>query len=116
MTSTRRLAVLVLFLTLIAPWGASAAEPKSEPGAAQALAGLWGWLTRLWAENGCIIDPDGCAGAQGDNGCILDPDGCAGAQGDNGCIADPNGCAEAGESGDNGCIADPSGGACRDRS
>ncbi|HEX7185119.1 MAG TPA: hypothetical protein VF756_25045 [Thermoanaerobaculia bacterium] len=130
MTRPRRFAVLALSLALIAPWGASAAGPKSEPGreaAAQALTGLWSWLTRLWAENGCLIDPDGCAGAQRDNGCILDPDGCATTQVDNGCILDPNGCAStqvdngcvadpggcANTQVDNGCIIDPNGGACR---
>ena len=114
MTRSRRLAVLVVMLALIAPWGASAAEPKTEPGANQALAGLWGWLTRLWAENGCLIDPSGCAGAQGDNGCIADPGGCADTQIDNGCIIDPDGCADTQI--DNGCILDPDGGACRDQS
>ncbi|HEX7184796.1 MAG TPA: hypothetical protein VF756_23420 [Thermoanaerobaculia bacterium] len=103
MPQSRRLAVLVLSLALIAPWGASAAGPKTEPdreAAAQALAGLWGWLTSLWAEAGCHIDPDGCAGTQGDNGCRLDPNGCDNASGaaediDAGCRLDPNGCAGA---------------------
>ncbi|HEX7186379.1 MAG TPA: hypothetical protein VF756_31445 [Thermoanaerobaculia bacterium] len=85
----------VLSLALIAPWGASAAGPKSEPGREAASSLLWGWLTYLWAEAGCIIDPNGCADTQGDEGCIIDPDGCAGTQRDASCIADPNGtCAE----------------------
>ncbi|HEX7185885.1 MAG TPA: hypothetical protein VF756_28935 [Thermoanaerobaculia bacterium] len=114
---TRRLAVLVLSLALVAPGGASAAvtgpEPSREPAAS-----FWGWLTALWAENGCHLDPDGCAGAQGDNGCRADPNGCATEDPslDNGCHADPDGCAGAADSGDNGCRIDPSGGACRDRS
>ncbi|HEX7181573.1 MAG TPA: hypothetical protein VF756_06995 [Thermoanaerobaculia bacterium] len=106
----RRLAVLVVSLALIAPWGASAAGLKSEPGreaASQGLAGLWGWLTRLWTDNGCGIDPNGCAEDQGDNGCGIDPGGCAGTQGDNGCGADPDGCGDTAGSGDNGCGADP---------
>ena len=110
MHRTRRLAVLVLSLALIAPGSASAAGPKSEPGRESASSRLWGWLTNLWAEAGCIMDPDGCSGTQGDEGCIIDPDGCAAAQSDAGCILDPNGCADA--HGDAGCIADPNGGTC----
>jgi hypothetical protein len=65
MRHTRRLAVLVLSLALIAPWGASATGPKSEPGREAASSRLWGWLANLWAEAGCILDPNGGACAEG---------------------------------------------------
>ena len=89
----RKLAVLAMALALILPWGASAAPLDSasfredaapEPGLWERLAG---WLTRVWAENGCLIDPGGCTDGEPDPG-SNDPD--------------------------NGCIADPSGGTCRD--
>lgn len=87
---TRRIAAIVLVLALVASGGAFAAVPDTGPGLAEAaaarfpgLAGLWDWLTGLWAENGCGIDPSGCtdggdepaADAQGDNGCGIDPGG-----------------------------------------
>ena len=89
---TRRLAVLVLSLALVAPSGASATVTGPEPGR-EPVASLWGWLTALWAEAGCRIDPSGCAAAQGDNGCRADPNGCATEDPslDNGCRADPSG-------------------------
>ncbi|HEX7183582.1 MAG TPA: hypothetical protein VF756_17235 [Thermoanaerobaculia bacterium] len=84
----RRTAGLFLVLTLLAPWAAAAPEPARGAGSvterASGLAGLWGWLTRLWAENGCRIDPDGCAPGAAD-----DPS--AGSDVDAGCRADPNG-------------------------
>ncbi|HEX7183580.1 MAG TPA: hypothetical protein VF756_17225 [Thermoanaerobaculia bacterium] len=90
---TRRLAALVLSLALIAPWGASAAGPEPEPAAA-----LWSWLTALWAEAGCRLDPSGCVESQGDNGCRADPNGCTTEEPspDAGCRLDPDGaaCAE----------------------
>ncbi len=43
---------------------------------------LWNTFTRIWAEHGCILDPNGrCQPDQGtssitgDNGCAADPDG-----------------------------------------
>ena len=105
----RRIAVLALVLTLVAPW--AVAEPRVrhesrtavELRAADLLSTLWSTLRSIWSENGCHLDPDGCASGQatpeppsgqGDNGCSLDPDGCAATQGDNGCSLDPNGCAQ----------------------
>lgn len=88
---TRRIVGFVLVLALIASGGAFAAVPESGPGLQEAvaarfagLAGLWDWLTGLWAENGCMLDPGGCTDGGGD-------EPAAGAQGDNGCGADPNG-------------------------
>ena len=38
---------------------------------------IWNWLSSLWGDNGCLIDPwgSGCrtATANTDNGCGLDP-------------------------------------------
>jgi hypothetical protein len=101
-TFGRRIAVLFLLaVCLITPW--AAAEPRDDRGAAapQLLAQLWSWLSALWVEAGCGIDPDGRCGAGAtpanlDAGCIIDPDGrCGGAlvvaTPDEGCIIDPNG-------------------------
>ncbi|HKH48608.1 MAG TPA: hypothetical protein VKM72_28420 [Thermoanaerobaculia bacterium] len=79
-------AVLALAALLLAPWPAEA-----------------GWLVDLWANVGCIWDPNG--GACGElvstptEGCIWDPDGGASMEGK--------------ESIDEGCIWDPNGGPCR---
>ncbi|HZF13894.1 MAG TPA: hypothetical protein VFE33_34305 [Thermoanaerobaculia bacterium] len=101
-TPFRRLALLALALALATPWLVMAAPHPAAKGAIQApsapssLLSLWsGWLTRLWADAGCIIDPDGrCATAPlTHEGCIADPSGrCAtGPQTDAGCIIDPSG-------------------------
>lgn len=111
----RKTALLLLGLTLALPWRAMA-EPHREPAcraapAAQVpldLAGrLWSFLTSLWGETGCYIDPNGrcLAGpdpevaGQTDTGCHIDPDGCRAAQSttltspaDEGCHIDPDGC------------------------
>lgn len=42
------------------------------------LAGIGSWLTAVWAEAGCIIDPGGkcrAAAEQVDAGCGIDPNG-----------------------------------------
>lgn len=98
----RRIAVaFLLAVFLIAPW--AAAEPRDDRGAAspQLLAQLWSWLSTLWGEAGCILDPSGrCGGppapTQVDAGCGLDPSGrCGGTsaptQVDAGCGIDPSG-------------------------
>ena len=85
----RNLAALLLAVTLLVPWVASAASrsPAELRTASPALEQrFWNLLTGLWAEAGCIIDPNGgsCAGAQStapappaflDEGCGLDPSG-----------------------------------------
>jgi hypothetical protein len=87
----RRTAGLFLVLTLLASWATAAPEPARGAGSvterASGLADLWGWLTRLWAENGCRIDPSGCP--TGPTGAADDPS--AGSDVDNGCRADPDG-------------------------
>lgn len=94
-TKFRRKAVLLLFAALLAISAAAFAEPsratpaRGETRATLDLAGrFWHWLTGLWAEEGCILDPDGrCTpgprdGASSTNhgnaGCILDPNGICG--------------------------------------
>ncbi len=102
-TTPRRLALgLLVALALSA---APAAAAPFDPGAL--LSKLRGWLSFVWAENGCEIEPLGRCGAaaapqaeipvrrdtiQRDNGCIIEPNGrCAAIQRDNGCILEPNG-------------------------
>jgi hypothetical protein len=112
----RSIAVLALGFALILPWPAAAAPRPgvltrpagaAEPRASSAgfFSQLWAMLTSVWGEEGCILDPHGCAvnhnTVQGptspqDAGCILDPVGCAKAvaaaeQVDAGCIIDPHG-------------------------
>ncbi len=77
--------VLVLALTLAVPWCAAAA-PASEP--PDLLSRLWLFVTSLWGDTGCHIDPSGgCrdaltveppATSNGDTGCHLDPNGSCG--------------------------------------
>lgn len=95
----RRAAVFVALLAVAVspavamPWvGTSPAGPLDRLGS---------WLTAVWAEAGCILDPSGCPGGAGeaqepgqDAGCIIDPDGRCRAVAerlDEGCIIDPNG-------------------------
>lgn len=122
----RRIAVaFLLAVFLVAPW--AAAEPRDDRGAAspQLLAQLWSWLSTLWSEEGCMLDPDGrCGGAPApahlDEGCMLDPSGgCRETPSppyqQEGCMIDPSGrCggAPAPAHLDEGCIIDPNGG-CR---
>ena len=103
--------LLVLILLLGVP-ATQAAEPGSRHSPAHNGSGsaawdvftqVWTYLTRAWAANGCIIDPDGrclptsSATAEADNGCGIDPDGrclplaSATAEADNGCRLDPSG-------------------------
>lgn len=74
--------LLVLILLLAAP-AVQAAERATHKSPAAAIPGLiaqaWDFLTRIWAENGCGLDPDGrCVPEptpETDNGCGLDPNG-----------------------------------------
>lgn len=102
--ATRFAFVLVLGLLLTAPpsWAGGPASRHAAPGV---LTRFWSLLTGLWADEGCIIDPHGCATGQApaalphtDEGCILDPHGCSPGHAstvlpkpDEGCILDPNG-------------------------
>lgn len=79
----------------------------STPAPLPPLARLWSFLTSAWGNEGCDIDPSGrCVAspngglaAPADEGCRLDPIGCAAAQpansaspSDEGCHIDPSGC------------------------
>ena len=53
---------------------------------------LLDFLSSLWSETGCMIDPDGCAAPRADEGCRIDPSGgCIKERSDEGCHIDPNG-------------------------
>ena len=77
-------------------------DRRTDRGAASShLAQLWSWLSTLWSEEGCGIDPSGRCGkapapTQQAAGCGIDPDGRCGAASapahpDAGCMLDPNG-------------------------
>jgi hypothetical protein len=96
-----KVVVLLLAITLAVPWCAAAA-PTSEPPVL--LSRLWLFVTSLWGDIGCHLDPNGACSPntnQGDTGCHIDPDGrCrdavtveppATSNGDTGCHIDPNG-------------------------
>ncbi len=81
----RRVVVLLLILTVAAPLAAAPIH-GSDPArfeAAAPIASLWSWLSHVWAENGCMIDPHGrclpgavpAPPAGADNGCMIDPGG-----------------------------------------
>jgi hypothetical protein len=90
------LAVLAVSLVLTTPL-CEAASRGSAPGQAHwaspvspDLLGLWDWMMRLWAKNGCSIDPGGQ-----ESGCGIDPGGihpgATGSKTDGGCGIDPSG-------------------------
>jgi hypothetical protein len=49
------------------------------------------FLSSLWSESGCRLDPDGCPAPRADEGCRLDPNGGCLPQRDEGCRLDPDG-------------------------
>jgi hypothetical protein len=98
---SKSLAVFLLVLLLL-PAVLQAAEPRqvsaSGSFAWELLVQTWSFLTAVWSENGCGIDPNGrCAAVTVDNGCGADPNGrCLPGQSttvtvDNGCHAAPSG-------------------------
>jgi hypothetical protein len=103
----RTLALLLLVFIFAAPWTASAAGLRAESPPLDFLGRLWSYLTNLWSEEGCRIDPNGLCAThssapvsteQVDSGCMIDPDGrCAHSvapvldQMDEGCRIDPDG-------------------------
>jgi len=102
----RRTTLVLLLVGLLTASLASAAvrqaAPKTAaPSAIEILARTWSFLTRLWSETGCDVDPDGrCVNnsvrpvpPQGREGCTGDPNGrCVNTPHlDTGCNGDPNG-------------------------
>jgi hypothetical protein len=85
----------------------------------ESYSAFWSFVTRLWAKNGCQVDPSGrclpLPGHAADNGCSADPNGrclpLPSHAADNGCSADPSGHCQAvtGSSRKNGCQVDPDG-------
>ena len=76
--------LLVLILLLATPVAQAEPGAQKSPGVGTLpglLAQAWEFLTGVWENNGCGIDPDGrCvpephAKAEADNGCGLDPNG-----------------------------------------
>ena len=96
-------AVLAILVLLLAVPPLQAAEPSGPSFSWSFLARTWGFVTSVWGDNGCEVDPNGrCLSDQHsvvavDNGCEVDPSGrcLAGQQAvvpaDNGCELDPNG-------------------------
>lgn len=93
-------ALLLVLILLLATPAAQAAEPGMRTALPAVFSQAWDFLTRIWAHNGCGIDPNGgCQSVtvKSDNGCGLDPDGrCRPGQtitanSDNGCGLDPSG-------------------------
>ncbi len=78
--SSRKVVVLVLFAILALPW-VSAAGPRQEVRPAASLfEQVWSFLTSLWNESGCRIDPNGGVPEplptnDTDSGCHIDPNG-----------------------------------------
>jgi hypothetical protein len=68
------------------------------------------FLSSLWSESGCHIDPNGrCIAPQTDEGCRIDPNGgCITERSDSGCRLDPNGGCLTPQR-DEGCHIDPNG-------
>jgi hypothetical protein len=66
------------------------------------------FLSSLWSETGCRLDPNGCPAPRTDEGCRIDPDGCPAPGADEGCHIDPNGGCLAPQR-DEGCHLDPDG-------
>jgi len=80
--------LLVLILLLVAP-STQAAEGGTNPvrdvpsrlAPWDVVTQVWELLTRAWAGNGCLIEPDGrCVPYQSpppepDNGCLIEPNG-----------------------------------------
>lgn len=100
----RMLPVVLVAVVLSTPFAWGTPRDVVRPG--NLLYELWGALTAIWANAGCILDPNGGCTAPGtDAGCIIDPHGgCTGGQ-----IESPT------PSSDEGCILDPHGG-CRPES
>ncbi len=76
--------VFVLVVVLAAPAARAAGRAPAEGARTpwDFLGQVWGLLEHIWAEHGCVIDPNGrclpdpgTSSLTGDNGCILDPDG-----------------------------------------
>ena len=76
--------VFVLVVVLAAPAAQAAGLTPSEGARTpwNLLGQIWSFLERIWAEHGCVLDPNGR--------CLPDP-GTSSITGDHGCVADPDG-------------------------
>lgn len=103
MSATSRRLAFGLLVVLLALSAAPARAVPFEPGAL--LGKLRGFLSFIWAENGCEIEPAGrCGAVAAPNGCEIEPNGRCGTAAtfipegsqksilsDNGCILEPLG-------------------------
>ncbi|HEX4963087.1 MAG TPA: hypothetical protein VF173_19810 [Thermoanaerobaculia bacterium] len=114
--SFRRKTVLLLLLAVLAaPWASAASRPAAQLGPAGSSApapldlfsSAWRFLTHLWSEEGCRIDPSGACMPQSaqpltaprtNEGCRIDPNGAclprpalSAPETDTGCRIDPDG-------------------------
>jgi hypothetical protein len=77
---SRKVVVLVVFAILALPWVSAAAQEEVRP-AANLFEQVWSFLTSLWSDSGCRIDPDGNCAPEPlptddiDEGCHIDPNG-----------------------------------------
>ena len=105
-----KIVLLLLLAVLAAPWASAAGRLTTIPWPAVAsaptpfdvLSSAWRFLTRLWSEEGCRIDPSGACvpgsaqplpAPRTGEGCRIDPNGACTppARVDTGCRIDPNG-------------------------
>ncbi len=105
------LLVLTLFVLILSPAPATAAPWPGGDSAGALFARFWGALSAIWAESGCILDPNG--GCRDQQNLTVDP-GRSSITANSGCIFDPDGRCRAGSvvTLDSGCIFDPNG-SCR---
>ncbi|HWM93489.1 MAG TPA: hypothetical protein VN493_22195 [Thermoanaerobaculia bacterium] len=84
----RKAVIFLLLATFAAPWASAAGSRSDEARAAKEagpslslLGRISSFLTRIWSETGCHIDPSGgCAPeprptSWSDEGCMIDPNG-----------------------------------------
>lgn len=76
---SRKVALLVLFAILALPWVSAAGPRQEEASASSVFEQVWSFLTSLWSESGCRIDPNGVCPPEPpptiDEGCRIDPNG-----------------------------------------
>jgi hypothetical protein len=78
---SRKVVVLVLFAILALPWVSAAEDVRPAESVSSLFEQVWSFITSIWSEEGCRIDPNGgCAPEpmptdDTDSGCHIDPNG-----------------------------------------